>query len=157
MRGTHMNSGDNTFRRLAVAVAVMAAFLLFGASGAQSASAHVVVASGSLAAEEHTDEPSDEESEDPDEDSNEDEDSDDEDGDNEDSEEESDEPTDEPSDEPTFSDPATDGTDDVTEMPTNDASATPETASSPLGWILLGLGVASAIAAFLVYRRNRLL
>jgi hypothetical protein len=148
-----MNSSDNTFRRLAVAVALMAAFLVFGASGAQAAAAQTVSTSGSLAAQE--DEPSDEESQDPDEDSSEDsnEDSDDEDSDD----EESDEPTDEPSEEPTFTDPTTDATDDVTEMPTEDAGTTTETASSPLGWILLGLGVASAIAAILVYRRNRLL
>ena len=152
-----MNSSDNIFRRIAVAVAVMAAFLVFGASGAQAAAVQAVATSGSLAAEDN--EPSDEESENPDEDSSEDssEDSN-EDSDDEDSEdEESDEPTDEPSDEPTFTDPTTDATDDVTEMPTEDADTTTGTASSPLGWILLGLGVASAIAAFLVYRRNRLL
>ena len=153
-----MNSGDNTFRRIAVAAAVVAAFLVFGASGAQAASAHAVAASGPLAAQD--DEPDDDQTQDPDEDSNEDEDSDDEDSDDEDSEDEdgdSEEQTDEPSPAPTFNDPTTDATDDVTEMPTTDAGATSETGSSPLGWILLGLGAASAIAAVVVYRRNRLL
>ena len=152
-----MNSGDNTFRRFAVAATVVATFLLFGASGAQAASTQVLAASGPLAAEEHdtgneeSDEPSDEETQDPS-DEEDSEDSDDEDSDDEDSDTE--EPTDEPTDVPTFTDP-TDTTDDVTEMPTEDAGATSEAGPSPLGWILLAGGVASAVAAVLIYRRNR--
>jgi hypothetical protein len=41
-------------------------------------------------------------------------------------------------------------------MPTPDAEpAAAETGASPLGWILLGGGVACAAAAIAVYRRNR--
>lgn len=153
-----MNSSDNIFRRFAVVAAVVATFLLFGASGAQAASTQVLAAYAPLAAQEddpsdeETQDPSDEETEDPDneEDS---EDSDDEDSDDEDSDSEE---TDEPTDEPTFTEPPpTDPTDDITEMPTEDAGATSEEGPSPLGWVLLAGGVASAAAAFLVYRRNR--
>jgi len=155
-----VNSSDNFFRRFAVAVAVVATCLLFGANGAQAASTQVLAGSGSLVAEEHdtgdeeTDEPSDEEeSDDPQQDNEDSEDSDDEDSDDEDSDTE--EPTDEPTDEPTFTDPTPTDTTDVTEMPTEDAGATSEAGPSPLGWVLLAGGVASAIAAVLIYRRNR--
>lgn len=158
-KGVHVNSSnDNVLRRFAVMVAVVATLMLFGASGAQAASTQALAASGSLATQNHDtgdeeEDPSDEETEDPDneEDS---EDSDDEDSDDEDSDEETDEPTDEPTEQPTFTEP-TDSTDDITEMPTEDAGATSEEGPSPLGWILLAGGVASAAAAFLVYRRNR--
>lgn len=152
----HVNSSDNIFRRFAVVAAVVATFLLFGASGAQAASTQVLAASGPLAAQEHDtgdeeEDPSDEETEDPDEEDSED--SDDEDSDDEDSDNEE---TDEPTDEPTFTElPTTDPTDDITEMPTEDAGATSEEGPSPLGWVLLAGGVASAAAAILVYRRNR--
>ena len=152
-----MNSSDNIFRRFAVVAAVVATFLLFGASGAQAASTQVLAAAGPLATQEHDtgdeeEDPSDEETEDPDneEDS---EDSDDEDSDDEDSDNEE---TDEPTHEPTFTEPpSTDPTEDITEMPTEDAGATSEEGPSPLGWVLLAGGVASAAAALLVYRRNR--
>lgn len=153
-----MNSSDNIFRRFAVAATVVATCLLFGASGAQAASTHVLAASGPLAAEEHdtgdeeSDEPSDEETEDPSDEETEDpEDSDDEDSDDEDSDTE--EPTDEPTEQPTFTEPT--DTTDVTEMPTEDAGTTSEEGPSPLGWILLAAGVASAAAAVMIYRRNR--
>jgi cytoskeletal protein RodZ len=155
----HVNSSDNIFRRFAVVAAVVATFLLFGASGAQAASTQVLAASGSLATQDHdsgdeeTDDPSDEETEDPDNEDSDDEDSDDEDSDDEDSDNEE---TDEPTDEPTFTEPpTTDPTEDTTEMPTEDAGATSEEGPTPLGWVLLAGGVASAAAAFLVYRRNR--
>ena len=151
-----MNSNDSNLRRLAVALAVMCAFLVFGASGAQAASTHAVAASGPLAAQD-SDEPSDEASEDnsDEEESTDDpdEDSDDEDSDDEDSD--SEEPSDEPTPEPTFTDPNNDATDDITEMPTEDASETSEAGPSPLGWILLGGGIACAVAAVVVFRRNR--
>jgi hypothetical protein len=158
----HVNSRDNNFLRcLSVAAAALATFVVFGVSGAQAASTQALVASGSLVAEEHDtsdEDPSDEDStdedeatDDPEEDS---EDSDDEDSDDEDSE--SDEPTEERTDEPTFTEPSpTDPTDGVTEMPTDEAGTTSEAGASPLGWILLAGGLASAVAAFFVYRRSR--
>ena len=154
-----MNFSQSNFRRLVVAAATVCVVLLFGASGAQAAPALAV---GPLVAENHDtgdedtsdedsseDENSDEDSED-----NSDEDSEDEDNSDEDSEDE-DEPTNEPSNEPTFTDPPTTDTPDITEMPTQDAGATSDTAASPLGWILLGGGVVCAAAAVAVYRRNR--
>ncbi|HUS22915.1 MAG TPA: hypothetical protein VMZ66_12990 [Aeromicrobium sp.] len=148
-----MNSSDN-IGRLAVAAAVIGTFLVFGAGGAQAASTHAVAASGVFAAEETPSDgdqtPSDEESSD-----NSDEISD-SDSDTDTTDSDSDQPTDEPTDEPTFGGtPTTGTTDDSTEMPTDDASETSEAGQSPLGWILLGGGVACAVAAFLVYRRNR--
>ena len=146
-----MNARNNFLRYLAVAAAVLAAFVVFGVSGAQAASTHAVAASGSLVAEEHDEgdeEPSDEPTD------SEDEDSDDEDSDDEDNE--SDESTDEPTDEPTFSDPTfNDPTDDVTEMPTDGVENTSGASASPLGWILLAGGVLCAAAAVFIYRRNR--
>ena len=151
-----MNSNDSILRRLAVAAAVMCAFLVFGASGAQAAPTHAFAASGLVGAED-SEEPSDEDSEEPsDEEGSSDdpeEDRDDEDSDDEDSD--SEEPSDEPTPEPTFTDPTNDATDDITEMPTEDVSETSEAGPSPLGWILLGGGVACAAAAILVFRRNR--
>jgi len=157
----HVNSRDNLLRFLSVAVAVLATFVVFGVSGAQAASTQALVAAGSLVAEEHDSSDEDQSDEDsPDEDEATDEpeenseDSDDEDSDDEDSE--SDEPTEEPTDEPTFTEPSpTDPTDGVTEMPTNDAGTTSETGASPLGWILLAGGLASAVAAIFMYRRSR--
>ena len=149
-----MNSSDN-IGRLAVAAAVICTFLVFGAGGAQAASTHAVAASGALAAEETPSDgdspsPSDEESLD-----NSDEASD-SDSDTDTTDSDSDQPTDEPTDEPTFGGTLTTGTtDDSTEMPTDATGETSETGQSPLGWILLGGGVACAVAAFLVYRRNR--
>ena len=148
------------FRRLVVAAATVAVVLLFGASGAQAAPALAV---GPLVAENHDtgdegdtsdEDSSEDDSSDEDSEDNSDEDSEDEDNSDEDSEDE-DEPTDEPSNEPTFTDPPTTDTPDITEMPTQDAGATSDTAASPLGWILLGGGVVCAAAAVAVYRRNR--
>jgi cobalamin biosynthesis Mg chelatase CobN len=130
--------------------------MLFGASGAHAVSPQLVVVAGSLAAEESAD-PADENSEDPseEEDSSDDA-SDDEESDNTDDENsDSEEPTETPTPEPTFTDPGSGATDDVTEMPTEDAGTTSEAGSSPLGWILLAGGVACAGAAVAVYRRNR--
>jgi hypothetical protein len=151
----HVNSSDN-IGRLAVAAAVICTFLAFGAGGAQAASTHALAASGALAAEEspsNSDDsqtPSDEESSDNSDvnsDSNSDSDT---------TDSDSDQPTDEPTDEPTFGGtPTTGTTDDSTEMPTDATGEPSEAGQSPLGWILLGGGVACAVAAFLVYRRNR--
>lgn len=153
-----MNFSQSNFRRLVVAAATVCVVLLFGASGAQAAPALAV---GPLVAENHdtgdedtSDEDSSEDENSDEDEDNSDEDSEDEDNSDEDSEDE-DEPTNEPSNEPTFTDPPTTDTPDITEMPTQDAGATSDTAASPLGWILLGGGVVCAAAAVAVYRRNR--
>lgn len=149
-----MNSSDN-IGRLAAAAAVICAFLVFGASGAQAASAHALAASGVLAAQESPSSdgdqtPSDEASSDNSDATS------DSDSDSDTTDSDSDQATEEPTDEPTFTGaPTTEATDDTTEMPTDDASETSEAGPSPLGWILLGGGVACAVAAYLVYRRNR--
>jgi cobalamin biosynthesis Mg chelatase CobN len=152
----HVNS-SNDIGRLAAAAAVICTFLVFGAAGAQAASTHALTASGALAAEEspsNSDDsqtPSDEESSD-----NSDQTSD-SDSDSDTTDSDSDQATEEPTDEPTFGTPTSGATDDSTEMPTDATSETSEAgqSQSPLGWILLGGGVACAVAAFLVYRRNR--
>lgn len=151
-----MNSSETPLRRLVTAAAVVGTLMLFGASGAHAVSPQLVVVAGSLAAEESAD-PADENSEDPseEEDSSDDA-SDDEESDNTDDENsDSEEPTETPTPEPTFTDPGSGATDDVTEMPTEDAGTTSEAGPSPLGWILLAGGVACAGAAVAVYRRNR--
>lgn len=151
-----MSSSDNILRRLTALAAVVCALLFFGASGAHAASTQVVVGAGSFAAEESPDvsdsaDASDEQdsSDNAQDDSSDTEDSDDSDGEDSDSAE----PTETPTPDPTFSDPSV--TDDVTEMPTEDAGETSEAGSSPLGWILLAAGLACAAAAIAVYRRNR--
>jgi hypothetical protein len=152
-----VNASDTPLRRLVTAAAVVGTLMLFGASGAHAVSPQLVVVAGSLAAEESAD-PADENSEDP---SEEEEDSSDDSSDNEDSDNsddensDSEEPTETPTPEPTFTDPGSGATDDVTEMPTEDAGTTSEAGPSPLGWILLAGGVACAGAAVAVYRRNR--
>jgi cobalamin biosynthesis Mg chelatase CobN len=151
----HVNSNDN-IGRLAVAAAVICAFLVFGAGGARAASTHALAASGALAAEaspsnsDDSQTPSDEASSDNSDATS------DSDTDSDTTDSDSDQATEEPTDEPTFTGaPTTGATDDSTEMPTDDASQTSDAGASPLGWILLGGGVACAVAAFLVYRRNR--
>jgi cobalamin biosynthesis Mg chelatase CobN len=153
----HVNSSNN-IGRLVAAAAVICASLVFGAAGAQAVSTHAVAASGALAAQESSgtsdsdsQTPSDEESSDNSDatsDSNSDSDT---------TDSDSDQSTDEPTDEPTFGTPTTGATDDSTEMPTDATGENSEAgqSQSPLGWILLGGGVACAVAAFLVYRRNR--
>ena len=150
-----MNSSTSIFRLL-VAAATVGLLLLFGAGGATAAPG---LAAGPLVAENHDDNSDEENSEDNSDEENSDEDNSDEDNSDEDNSDEdnSDEDSsDEPTDEPTFTElPPTDPT-DVTEMPTPDAEpAAAETGASPLGWILLGGGVACAAAAIAVYRRNR--
>lgn len=151
-----MNASDTPLRRLVTAAAVVGTLMLFGASGAHAVSPQLVVVAGSLAAEESAD-PADENSEDPsEEEDSSDDSSDNEDSDNTDDENsDSEEPTETPTPEPTFTDPGSGATDDVTEMPTEDAGTTSEAGPSPLGWILLAGGVACAGAAVAVYRRNR--
>jgi hypothetical protein len=149
----HVNSSDN-IGRFAAAAAVICTFWVFGAGGAQAASTHAVAASGAFAAEETPSDgdqtPSDEASSDNSDATS------DSDSDSDTTDSDSDQPSEEPTDEPTFGTPTTGTTDDSTEMPTDDAtSETSEAGQSPLGWILLGGGVACAVAAFLVYRRNR--
>lgn len=151
-----MNSSDN-FGRFAAAAAVICTFLVFGAGGAQATSKHAVAASGPFAAQASSDNntdsdsstPSDEASSD-NSDQSSDSDTTDSDTTNSDSDQSSETPT-----EPTFGTPTTSATDDSTEMPTDATGETSEAGHSPLGWILLGGGVACAVAAFLVYRRNR--
>ena len=151
-----MNSNENIVRRLAAGAVMVCALLLFGASGAHAAATQVLVGAGTFVAEETPDtsdsaDSSDEQdsSDEAQEDTSDNEDSDNSDGEDSDSAE----PTETPTPEPTFSDPTV--TDDVTEMPTEDAGETSEAGASPLGWILLAAGLACAGAAIAVYRRNR--